>query len=160
MISDYKIFDWNWWLDIERPWLYSPSHARTAKEKALLPSNSVRLRGTPTRAAHKLLSLYSFVFFCVSLGEGTECAGRERDQLVCFITRGHRHSQRGSWQRERAREKCMWLLMSWVQKSVVCIATRGRERERERAWVFLFTCMEKRTRGQEDMFILGYLIIG
>jgi len=28
---------------------------------------------------------------------------RERDQLVCFVTRGHRHSQRGSWQ-ERERE--------------------------------------------------------
>jgi len=25
---------------------------------------------------------------------------KERDQLVCFVTRGHRHSQRGSWQRE------------------------------------------------------------
>jgi len=29
---------------------------------------------------------------------------RERDQLVCFVTRGHRHSQRGSWQ-ERERER-------------------------------------------------------
>jgi len=26
---------------------------------------------------------------------------RERDQLVCFVTRGHRHSHSGSWQRER-----------------------------------------------------------
>jgi len=26
---------------------------------------------------------------------------RERDQLVCFVTRGHGHSQRGSWKKVR-----------------------------------------------------------
>jgi len=42
---------------------------------------------------------------CVHCHNSVRTVNFERDQLVCFVTRGHRHSQRGSWQRERDRER-------------------------------------------------------
>jgi len=58
-------------------------------------------------------------------GHSGSWQGGERDQLVCFVTRGHTHSQRDSWQRERE----MYVIIDGLGSEVGC-ARRERERKR------------------------------